>query len=93
MAASPRSSLMSVDSSGLATPHGRAEMATKARRNYFEAGECNRATLHVVSSLDGFIARKDNSVSWLDAKSTGGSPDNKSAQLTVVTSRLHSLIR
>jgi dihydrofolate reductase len=24
-------------------------------------------TLHVVSSLDGFIARKDNSVSWLDA--------------------------
>jgi dihydrofolate reductase len=23
-------------------------------------------TLHVVSSLDGFIARKDNSVSWLD---------------------------
>src|SRR5215468_2075511 len=26
-----------------------------------------RVTLHVVSSLDGFIARKDNSVSWLDA--------------------------
>jgi dihydrofolate reductase len=24
-------------------------------------------TLHVVSSLDGFIARNDNSVSWLDA--------------------------
>ena len=24
-------------------------------------------TLHVVSSLDGFIAKKDNSVSWLDA--------------------------
>src|SRR5215469_10403388 len=24
-------------------------------------------TMHVVSSLDGFIARKDNSVSWLDA--------------------------
>jgi dihydrofolate reductase len=24
-------------------------------------------TLHVVSSLDGFIARKDNTVSWLDA--------------------------
>lgn len=23
-------------------------------------------TLHVVSSLDGFIARKDNSVSWMD---------------------------
>ena len=26
-----------------------------------------RVTLHLVSSLDGFIARKDNSVSWLDA--------------------------
>src|SRR5215468_10582304 len=26
-----------------------------------------RVTLHMVSSLDGFIARKDNSVSWLDA--------------------------
>ena len=24
-------------------------------------------TLHVVSSLDGFIARKDNNVSWLEA--------------------------
>jgi dihydrofolate reductase len=24
-------------------------------------------TLHVVSSLDGFIARKDNSVSWMDS--------------------------
>src|SRR5215469_16375576 len=24
-------------------------------------------TMHVVSSLDGFIARRDNSVSWLDA--------------------------
>jgi dihydrofolate reductase len=27
-----------------------------------------RVTLHVVSSLDGFIARNDNSVSWLDTK-------------------------
>ena len=27
-----------------------------------------RLTLHVVSSLDGFIARKDNSVSWLDVQ-------------------------
>jgi dihydrofolate reductase len=26
-------------------------------------------TLHAVSSLDGFIARKDNSVSWMDAGS------------------------
>ena len=25
-----------------------------------------RVTLHAVSSLDGFIARKDNSVSWLE---------------------------
>ena len=28
----------------------------------------SRVTLHVVSSLDGFIARRDNSVSWLDVK-------------------------
>jgi dihydrofolate reductase len=28
----------------------------------------SRVTLHVVSSLDGFIARKDNSVSWLEAE-------------------------
>src|SRR5215472_11510679 len=24
-------------------------------------------TLHVVSSLDGFIAKKDNSISWMDS--------------------------
>jgi len=28
-----------------------------------------RVTLHVVSSLDGFIAKKDNSVSWMDVGS------------------------
>jgi dihydrofolate reductase len=28
----------------------------------------SRVTLHAVSSLDGFIARKDNSVSWLEAE-------------------------
>ena len=28
----------------------------------------SRVTLHVVSSLDGFIASKDNSVSWLEAE-------------------------
>lgn len=28
-----------------------------------------RVTLHVVSSIDGFIATKDNSVSWLDGGS------------------------
>jgi dihydrofolate reductase len=27
-------------------------------------------TLHMVSSLDGFIAKKDNSVSWLDSPGT-----------------------
>ncbi len=32
-----------------------------------EEATASRVTLHVVSSLDGFIARKDNSVSWLDA--------------------------
>ena len=34
-------------------------------------GNGSRVTLHVVSSLDGFIARKDNSVSWLDANGSG----------------------
>ena len=28
-----------------------------------------RVTLHMVSSLDGFIAKKDNSVAWLDTGS------------------------
>jgi dihydrofolate reductase len=27
----------------------------------------SRVTLHMVSSLDGFIAKKDNSVSWMDS--------------------------
>ena len=27
-----------------------------------------RVTLHMVSSLDGFIAKKDNTVSWLDSR-------------------------
>lgn len=30
----------------------------------------SRVTLHMVSSLDGFIARKDNSVSWLEDDGT-----------------------
>jgi dihydrofolate reductase len=30
-------------------------------------GKERRVTLHVVSSLDGFIAKKDNSVSWMDS--------------------------
>jgi len=29
-------------------------------------GKGRRVTLHMVSSLDGFIAKKDNSVSWLN---------------------------
>jgi dihydrofolate reductase len=29
----------------------------------------SRVTLHVVSSLDGFIARKDNTVSWMEGGS------------------------
>ena len=37
------------------------------------AGERNgtgsRVTMHVVASLDGFIARKDNSVGWLEVES------------------------
>jgi hypothetical protein len=35
-------------------------------------------TLHVVSSLDGFIAKKDNSVSWMDSSDVserGGKDD------------------
>jgi len=32
----------------------------------------SRVTLQVVSSLDGFIARKDNSVSWVVVRSVGG---------------------
>ena len=30
-------------------------------------GKERRVTLHMVSSLDGFIAKNDNSVSWLDS--------------------------
>lgn len=32
-------------------------------------GERRSVTMHVVSSLDGFIAKKDNSVSWLEGGS------------------------
>jgi dihydrofolate reductase len=31
------------------------------------SGKKRSVTLHVVSSLDGFIAKKDNSVSWMDS--------------------------
>ena len=33
-----------------------------------ESRTASRVTLHLVTSLDGFIARKDNSVSWLDSQ-------------------------
>jgi dihydrofolate reductase len=33
------------------------------------SGSGSRVTMHVVASLDGFIARKDNSVGWLEAES------------------------
>lgn len=39
-------------------------------------------TLHVVSSLDGFIARKDNTVSWMDSPGDvyqKGIPDGEAA--------------
>jgi dihydrofolate reductase len=43
-------------------------MSAQVRRIMSSEGNAtgSRVTLHVVSSLDGFIARKDNSVSWLD---------------------------
>jgi dihydrofolate reductase len=31
------------------------------------SAKSSTVTLHVVSSLDGFIARKDNSISWMDS--------------------------
>jgi dihydrofolate reductase len=40
-------------------------------------------TLHVVSSLDGFIARKDNSVSWLETPGDvfeGGVPEDSAGE-------------
>ena len=43
-------------------PHGGGKVShgeVNARRS--------RVTLHVVSSLAGFIAKKDNSVSWMDS--------------------------
>ena len=39
----------------------------KARMNAEMKARRTMVTLHVVSSLDGFIAKKDNSVSWMDS--------------------------
>ena len=36
-----------------------------SRREVNAEGRC--VTLHMVSSLDGFIAKKDNTVAWLDS--------------------------
>ena len=44
-------------------------------------------TLHVVSSLDGFIAKKDNSVSWMDSSDVyerGVSEDNADEVVTFI---------
>ncbi len=49
----------------------------------------SRVTLHVVSSLDGFIARNDNSVSWLesagDVYEAGVSEDGAEAEELIKT--------
>ena len=44
----------------------------------------SNVTLHLVASLDGFIARKDNSVSWMDSPGDvyeKGVPDNFGAEV------------
>lgn len=49
----------------------------------------SKITMHVVSSLDGFIARKDNSISWLDSNGSvyeaGVSISNEEAAAFVKT--------
>jgi dihydrofolate reductase len=47
-----------------------AEMGESGEGRMRSATE-SRLTLHMVASLDGFIARKDNSVSWLEAQGSG----------------------
>src|SRR5277367_1540897 len=45
-------------------------MSAKARKSMSRSeknAKGRSVTLHMVSSLDGFIAKKDNSVSWLDS--------------------------
>src|SRR5271167_3578145 len=52
-------------------PYTNSEADREAERGGPMFGEGNATgstvTLHVVSSLDGFIAKKDNSVSWMDS--------------------------
>ena len=46
-----------------------------------------KITIHMVSSLDGMIAKKDNSVSWFDASSkydNGVDPENPEAFLKTI---------
>jgi hypothetical protein len=37
-----------------------------------EDAKARSVVLHMVSSLDGFIAKKDNSVSWLESNASVG---------------------
>ena len=57
-----------------------------------ENGTGSRVTLHVVSSLDGFIAKKNNRVSWLEstdpAYETGVSISEEEAAAFVKSDRL-----
>jgi dihydrofolate reductase len=46
---------------------GEVMVELKARMNGEMKARRTMVTLHVVSSLDGFIAKKDNSVSWMDS--------------------------
>ena len=46
--------------------HGRRRAPASSGGNTSGAMR-STVTLHVVSSLDGFIAKKDNSVSWMDS--------------------------
>jgi len=61
------------------------------------SAETSTVTLHVVASLDGFIAKKDNSISWMDSSgdvyeqgvAEGGSEGIDSIDCFVVGSRTY----
>ncbi|WP_416864348.1 MAG: dihydrofolate reductase family protein [Imperialibacter sp.] len=46
----------------------------------------SKVTLHMVSSLDGFIARKDNDVSWIET------PDNYEKGVTLTDEQITSFL-